>query len=77
MGVGESDAFTVLMADDLLSMDAILIQPARVGDQVWLDSNRNGLIDADEPTVNGVTSSSLRTGRSPYDGIQRVGLLRV
>jgi len=65
-GVGESDAFTLQMAQHRLSMDMILIKPARVGDQVWLDSNGNGLVDAGEPTVNGVTIQLLENGEVAY-----------
>ena len=44
----------------------IFIKPARVGDQVWLDSNANGLMDADEPTLNGVTVQLLENGVVAY-----------
>lgn len=65
-GVGESDAFELEMAQHLLSMNVILIKPARVGDQVWLDSNRNGLVDAEEPTINGVTVQLVQNGETIY-----------
>jgi protocatechuate 3,4-dioxygenase beta subunit len=63
---GRSDDLTLYMAQHQLAMNVILIQPARVGDQVWLDENRNGLIDADEPTVKGVTIQLMENGTVAY-----------
>ena len=65
-GVGTSDPFMLKMAQHQLSMDAILIKPARVGDQVWLDTNANGLMDTDEPSINGVTIQLLQDGQVVY-----------
>lgn len=65
-GIGTGEPFELEMADHRLAMDVILIKPARVGDQVWLDSNQNGLIDADEPSVNGVTIELLADGEVAY-----------
>lgn len=53
--VGYSDTLGLLMGAHQLQTDVILIKPARVGDQAWLDRNQNGLVDADEPTLNGIT----------------------
>ncbi|MDD3214022.1 MAG: SdrD B-like domain-containing protein, partial [Eubacteriales bacterium] len=65
-GVGESDAIELQMAQHQLSMNVILIKPARVGDQVWLDSNQNGLMDVDEPSLNGVTVQLTQNGEAVY-----------
>ncbi len=67
--VGESDTLTLKMAQDQLSVNAILIRPARVGDQVWLDTNRNGLVDYGEPTINGVTVQLLYNGNVAYETV--------
>ncbi|MCE5344071.1 MAG: carboxypeptidase regulatory-like domain-containing protein [Eubacteriales bacterium] len=65
-GMGRSDSITLMMAQYQLALNVILIQPARVGDQVWLDQNRNGLIDAEEPSINGVTVELLENGEIAY-----------
>lgn len=65
-GEGASEAFQLEMAHHLLDMNVILIKPARVGDQVWLDSNKNGLRDADEPSINGVTIQLMENGEAAY-----------
>ena len=65
-GLGESNAFQLEMARHLLDMNVILIKPAHVGDQVWLDANQNGLLDAEEPTINGVTIELLENGEVAY-----------
>ena len=65
-GIGVSDSFPLEMAHHLLDMNVILIKPARVGDQVWLDSNKNGLRDADEPSINGVTIQLMENGTVAY-----------
>ena len=44
----------------------MLTIPAKVGNLVWLDTNGNGLIDGDEPTINGVTVSLLENGAAVY-----------
>ena len=65
-GLGTSDPFTVQMAKHQLSLNVILIKPARVGDQAWLDTNQNGLLDNGEPTINGVTVELLSDGVVAY-----------
>ena len=40
---------------DDLSIDCGYIKPASLGDYVWIDSNKNGIQDAGETGVNGVT----------------------
>ncbi len=65
-GVGTSDPFPLEMAKHLLSMNVILIKPARVGDQAWLDTNQNGLMDAGEPAVNGVSIQLMENGEIAY-----------
>ena len=65
-GEGASDTFQLAMANHLLDMNVILIKPARVGDQVWLDTNKNGLRDADEPAINGVTIQLMEDGEVAY-----------
>ncbi|MEI6180936.1 MAG: SdrD B-like domain-containing protein, partial [Chloroflexales bacterium] len=49
-----------------LSVDFGFYRPATLGDLVWLDKNRDGLQDADEPGVPGVTVSLMRPG---LDGV--------
>ncbi len=63
---GMTAPFALAMARDVLTTDVLLIRPARVGDQAWLDTNANGLIDADEPLLNGVTVRLLQNGEAAY-----------
>lgn len=65
-GEGLSDPITLLMAQHQTGLAVVLIKPARVGDQAWLDSNRNGLIDTDEPSINGVTVTLMENGEAAY-----------
>jgi protocatechuate 3,4-dioxygenase beta subunit len=54
-GYGTTEIFTVNYGDVIDNMDLGLIQkPASVGDFVWLDTNRNGIQDADETGFNGI-----------------------
>jgi len=63
---GTSEPFTLTMAQDLLSNRVLLTVPAKIGNQVWLDENQNGLIDGDEPMINGVTVNLLQNGIIVY-----------
>ncbi|MDD3410513.1 MAG: SdrD B-like domain-containing protein, partial [Eubacteriales bacterium] len=54
-GKGRSDSFQLLMAQHRLQQNIVYIEPARVGDMAWLDSNANGLVDEGEPMLSGVT----------------------
>ncbi|HRQ29486.1 MAG TPA: SdrD B-like domain-containing protein [Saprospiraceae bacterium] len=54
-GFGTTEMITVNYGDVIDNMDLGLIQkPASVGDFVWLDTNRNGIQDADETGFNGM-----------------------
>jgi len=63
---GTSDPITLEMAKDQLSNLVLLTVPAKVGSQAWLDENGNGLIDGDEPMINGVTVNLLQDGAIVY-----------
>jgi hypothetical protein len=45
-----------------LTLDAGIRPPDRLGDLVWVDTNRNGLQDGGEPGVPGVTVTARRDG---------------
>ena len=64
--LGSGDPFALTMARDQLSHNALLTVPAKVGSLVWLDQNENGLIDGDEPMINGVTVNLLQDGAAVY-----------
>lgn len=68
-GQGLSESIALSMAQHQLNVDVLFIQPARVGDQAWLDVNRNGLIDAEEPTLSGVTVQLLQDGNVMYETV--------
>ncbi|MCC2670805.1 MAG: conserved repeat domain protein, partial [Armatimonadetes bacterium] len=52
---GKSASFTLTPRQNLLTLDAGLYQPASVGDFVWNDVNRDGLQNAGEGGIAGVT----------------------
>lgn len=59
---GRTAEITLLSGQDDLTWDAGLVQLASLGDRVWLDVNRNGIQDADEAGVGGVTVYLSRSG---------------
>ena len=52
---GRTDAVTLAAGDENLTLDAGLYRTASLGDFVWDDLNGDGLQDAGEPGVEGVT----------------------
>ncbi len=52
--MGLSDAFVILIADTLKSVDAGFYQPTRIGNFVWDDTNGNGIQEFGEPGIPGV-----------------------
>ncbi|MEG0047936.1 MAG: SdrD B-like domain-containing protein [Clostridia bacterium] len=63
---GTSELFYLQMAQHMLAQNIIYIKPAKVGDLVWLDENKNGLIDQDEPLIPGVQISLMQNGKAAY-----------
>ena len=63
---GTSDPIPLAMAKDRLDNRVLFTVPAKVGSQVWLDANGNGLIDGDEPMIAGVTVNLLQNGAAVY-----------
>ncbi|MDR3431263.1 MAG: SdrD B-like domain-containing protein, partial [Rouxiella aceris] len=61
---GQTDLFSLVSNQSDLSWDAGLYQPVSLGDTVWLDKNANGLQDAGEPGLSGVTVYLLDTAGS-------------
>ncbi|MEG2703256.1 MAG: SdrD B-like domain-containing protein, partial [Clostridia bacterium] len=58
--------FYLHMAQHMLAQNIIYIKPAKVGDLVWLDENRNGLLDGSEPRIPGVSISLVENGQVMY-----------
>ncbi|MDR3574547.1 MAG: SdrD B-like domain-containing protein, partial [Anaerolineaceae bacterium] len=56
---GKTVPFTLLSGQADLTWDAGLYQPPSLGDFVWVDKNANGLQDAGEPGLSGVTVNLL------------------
>ncbi len=54
-GTNMSDAVTLTAGETDNTIDAGLYQPAALGDFVWNDANHNGIQDAGEPGIAGVT----------------------
>ncbi len=55
LATGRTGQVTLTVGEERLDLDAGIFKPASVGDRVWLDSNGNGLQDAGETGVPGVT----------------------
>ncbi|MCI6378531.1 MAG: hypothetical protein MR842_12380 [Clostridiales bacterium] len=68
-GSGTSELFYLHMAQHELSKNILYIKPAKVGDIAWLDENRNGLVDGDEPRIPGITVSLLQNGQAVYQTV--------
>lgn len=64
---GASQVFTLQMAQHMLDRNVIYIMPAKVGDQVWLDENLNGLIDGGEAMIPGVKLRLTQNGQTIYE----------
>jgi uncharacterized repeat protein (TIGR01451 family) len=52
---GRTATITLNAGDNITTVDAGLQPPASIGDRVWSDTNQNGIQDAGEPGVGGVT----------------------
>ena len=60
-------------APDVRTLDAGLVGIlGSIGDRVWRDTNRNGIQDAGEPNVSGVTVTLLNAAGTPVTGIDPV-----
>ncbi len=68
-GRGISGTITLLMARHQLSLNIIFIKPAKVGDIAWIDTNRNGLVDAGEPRLPNVSIRLEQNGVTMYEAI--------
>ena len=66
---GMSDTFFLYMAQHQLEKDILYMKAAKVGDLVWLDENQNGLVDAGEPLMPGVTVRLLQNGEVAYETV--------
>ena len=59
---GMTDVVTLAAGEDNLTIDAGIVELASLGDRVWKDSNGDGLQDADELGVDGITVNLLTAG---------------
>jgi protocatechuate 3,4-dioxygenase beta subunit len=60
---GSSESFQLKMAQHRLNENVLYIRPAKVGDLAWLDLNKNGLMDAEEPRIPGLTVTLMSGGQ--------------
>jgi hypothetical protein len=65
--VAMTQTVTLASGEEDLDLDAGIIEPVRVGDYVWEDLNGDGLQDANEPGVGGITVMLIGFGP---DGIE-------
>jgi len=66
---GTSDAFFLYMAQHQLDKDILYIKAAKVGDLAWLDENKNGLMDAGERFMPGVTVRLMQNSTVAYETV--------
>ncbi len=59
---GVTPSVTVISGDAIDDIDAGLFEAVKIGNYVWEDMNGNGLQDAGEPFLNGVTISITTSG---------------
>ncbi|MCL4202707.1 MAG: DUF11 domain-containing protein [Pirellulaceae bacterium] len=64
---GVTPSVTLVSGENNPNLDAGLYQPASLGDFVWIDLNGNGIQNAGEPGLNGVTVNLLSAGGSVID----------
>ena len=64
---GRSGVLVLEMAKHRLKENIWFIEPAKVGDQAWLDGNGNGLIDGGERLLPGVKVSLWMDGAKAYE----------
>ena len=64
---GRSGALVLEMAKHRLNENIWFIEPAKVGDQAWLDENGNGLMDGGERMLPGVKVSLWMDGVKAYE----------
>ena len=65
---GKTGIVTLTSGENNLTLDAGLYQYASLGDFVWVDSNANGVQDAGEPGLSGVTVNLLDGSGNPIAG---------
>ncbi len=59
---GASDTFSLYMGKDQTAQDIGAVKTGSLGDIAWLDENKNGLQDAGEPGIPGLTVTLLQDG---------------
>ncbi len=59
---GESDVFKLIMGSDQENMNIGAVLPGNLGDYVWVDENRNGLMDTSESGLAGIVLHLYRNG---------------
>lgn len=64
---GRSGALVLEMAKHRLNENIWFIEPAKVGDQAWLDENGNGLMDGGERMLPGVKVTLWMDGVKAYE----------
>ncbi len=55
LSTGKTQQVTLAVGENRLDLDAGIFKPASVGDRVWIDVNGNGIQDAGEAGIAGVT----------------------
>jgi len=66
---GMSDTFFLYMAQHKLEEDILYIKAGKIGDLVWLDENKNGLLDGGEHFMPGVTIRLTQNGTTVYETV--------
>lgn len=63
-GVGESASIILQMGQDQQNLDIGTVQTGMLGDTAWLDENGNGLQDAGEPGIPGISVTLMKDGQA-------------
>lgn len=61
-GTGRTDTINLTSGENDITIDAGLYKPGVIGDRVWDDSNEDGVQDAGEPGLPGVTVNLYQVG---------------
>ena len=70
---GETIVTTLVSGENDLTWDAGILQPAALGNFVWLDADDNGVQDGGESGINGVTVHLLDGSGNPVDDPNQAG----
>lgn len=63
----QSKPLIITMPESLKNIDFIAIRPAKIGDYVWVDINKNGLQDSNEPAFANIDIALIKDNEVKYN----------